>query len=228
MTGVRTLIRPALLASLALHAGALAAAAALWARESRLLSVGVPLVLMVAPREEVALADPPPEPRLLAEEPDLARWVDAPIPEEVPEPLPQERIEDVERPSFVLTAWHLVAVARSEPEESQPALPESASLEEVAAFVPATPLAGACPPPEYPWESIRRGQEGVVRLRLRIGRDGAVLEVSVETSSGFPRLDEAARAAVARWRFVPSTEGGLGVEDEVLLPVRFRLEGAPH
>jgi protein TonB len=48
--------------------------------------------------------------------------------------------------------------------------------------------------------------------------------VDIKQSSGFPRLDEAARAAVERWRFVPARQGTEAVEASVLVPLHFSLD----
>jgi protein TonB len=46
----------------------------------------------------------------------------------------------------------------------------------------------------------------------------------VHESSGHARLDEAAREAVGRWRFVPAKQGTRALAAWVLVPVRFALE----
>ena len=51
------------------------------------------------------------------------------------------------------------------------------------------------------------GEEGKVLLKVRVLPDGNPASVDVEKSSSFGRLDEAARQAVARWRFVPAKRG---------------------
>ncbi|MFW6162471.1 MAG: energy transducer TonB, partial [Planctomycetota bacterium] len=48
-------------------------------------------------------------------------------------------------------------------------------------------------------------------------------EVRVARSSGHAVLDEAAVAAVRRWRFTPARAGGAAVTAEVEIPIRFRL-----
>nr|WP_246523957.1 energy transducer TonB [Neoroseomonas eburnea] len=78
-------------------------------------------------------------------------------------------------------------------------------------------------PPEYPAESRRRGEEGVVRLSLRIGSDGRVEGVEVLESSGYPALDRAAQEATRRWRFRPAMQGGLSVAATLTTAVHFRL-----
>lgn len=63
--------------------------------------------------------------------------------------------------------------------------------------------------PDYPPQSKRLGEEGATILRLYIMEDGRVSEAQIATSSGFPRLDEAAvKHAKRSWRFLPATEGG--------------------
>ena len=81
------------------------------------------------------------------------------------------------------------------------------------------------PPPAYPALSRRIGEEGRVILRVLVGTAGSAEEVQVRTSSGHPRLDQAARAAVQRWKFVPARRGEHPVAAWVLIPISFRLEG---
>jgi len=70
---------------------------------------------------------------------------------------------------------------------------------------------------DYPEEAIRRGQEGEVLLRIRVGEGGIPKEIRVARSSGARVLDEAARNGVVRAAPLPSTPGWFEV------PVRFRL-----
>lgn len=79
------------------------------------------------------------------------------------------------------------------------------------------------PKPVYPPMSRRQGEEGKVVLRVRVSAQGLPLAVEVKQSSGFARLDEAARAAVERWRFVPARQGDEPVEAAVLVPLNFTL-----
>ncbi|WP_300452496.1 TonB family protein [Accumulibacter sp.] len=80
------------------------------------------------------------------------------------------------------------------------------------------------PQPVYPIASRRLGEEGRVLLRVRVSAQGWPAEVDVKQSSGFPRLDQAARAAVQRWRFVPARQGTEAVEASVLVPLQFTLD----
>jgi protein TonB len=80
------------------------------------------------------------------------------------------------------------------------------------------------PKPVYPAASRRIGEEGRVLLRVRVSAQGLPLSVDIRQSSGFPRLDEAARAAVERWRFVPAKQGAEAVESTVVVPLQFTLD----
>lgn len=79
-------------------------------------------------------------------------------------------------------------------------------------------------PPQYPPESRRRGEEGSVRLALRISASGQVVAGEVVGSSGFEALDRAALEAARGWRFRPATEGGIPVAATLTTNVVFRLE----
>lgn len=80
------------------------------------------------------------------------------------------------------------------------------------------------PKPAYPSLSRRLGEEGKVLLKVRVTTEGHPAAVDLEKSSNFERLDEAARQAVTRWRFVPARRGDEAVEASVIVPVVFRLD----
>lgn len=80
------------------------------------------------------------------------------------------------------------------------------------------------PAPQYPRVSRRRGEEGRVVLNVRVSGDGSAAAVDVAESSGYPRLDDAARDAVVGWRFVPAQRGEAKVESWLKVPIVFRLE----
>lgn len=90
---------------------------------------------------------------------------------------------------------------------------------------PPTPLAGGAgnAAPKYPMEARRRKQQGTVRLRVVVSIEGRVRDISVARSSGFDSLDEAALAAVARWRFTPAVRAGEPIEGVGYVPIPFRL-----
>lgn len=78
-------------------------------------------------------------------------------------------------------------------------------------------------PPAYPNIARRRGQEGLVLLRVEVSPGGNVAAVQVAASSGHPILDRAAVNAVEDWRFQPAQRGGQNIAATLEIPVRFRL-----
>lgn len=77
------------------------------------------------------------------------------------------------------------------------------------------------PAPHYPPTSRRLGEKGVVVLRVMVSSGGRAEHVEIKASSGFERLDLAAREAVSSWRFVPARRGDEHVAAWVLVPVSF-------
>jgi protein TonB len=81
------------------------------------------------------------------------------------------------------------------------------------------------PAPVYPTLSRRLGEEGRVVLRVFVEPGGRPGRIEIGTSSGAPRLDQAAQEAVRRWQFVPARRGEEAVGAWVLVPVVFNLRG---
>ena len=68
--------------------------------------------------------------------------------------------------------------------------------------------AKACEKPEYPPASLRAQESGIVLLAFLIDLDGSAIESRIERSTGFRRLDEAARKALGLCKFKPATVDG--------------------
>jgi periplasmic protein TonB len=81
-----------------------------------------------------------------------------------------------------------------------------------------------CEKPEYPSASRRLEEEGTVSLRFLVGPDGKVIQAEVEKSSGFKRLDEAARAGLSRCAFKPATVDGKPEQGWATMKYTWRLE----
>lgn len=81
------------------------------------------------------------------------------------------------------------------------------------------------PRPAYPPAARRRGDQGRVQLRVLVSKAGLAERVELHRSSGSAALDQAARAAVERWRFVPARRGHETLSDWVIVPILFSLEG---
>jgi periplasmic protein TonB len=76
-------------------------------------------------------------------------------------------------------------------------------------------------PPVYPRESQRRREHGTVILRVLVDAEGRPAQIRVERSSGFERLDSAAREAVAKFLFRPYEVNGTAQPAQVLIPIGF-------
>lgn len=78
--------------------------------------------------------------------------------------------------------------------------------------------------PVYPVEAVRHAEQGAVLLVVHIAPDGSPSGVDVAESSGYPRLDQAARDAVQTWRFVPAVKDGAPIPFDMEFRVDFQLE----
>lgn len=162
----------------------------------------------------------PPAPQQAAPKP-------APKPPE-PKPLPKAPPRQLVAQAPVLSPAEPVAPPAPElpvvaPAPAAPAMP-----------LPAGPVAlggelsVVCPErraPVYPPMSRRLGESGKVVLRVTLNAQGRVAKATVNQSSGFNRLDEAALAAVREWRCTPAQRNGQAVEATALQPFNFVLEG---
>jgi periplasmic protein TonB len=84
---------------------------------------------------------------------------------------------------------------------------------------------GGLTKPEYPPSEKRAEHAGTVYLQLLVLETGRVGEARIQTSSGYPKLDEAAVSEAKRsWRFVPGSEDGKPVQMWVTVPLVFKLE----
>lgn len=80
------------------------------------------------------------------------------------------------------------------------------------------------PAPAYPPLARRMGEEGKVILRVSVNPQGTADSVEIRTSSGSPRLDEAAQKTVRNWKFIPAKRGETAIQSWVLVPIIFKLE----
>lgn len=77
--------------------------------------------------------------------------------------------------------------------------------------------------PTYPPASRRAGEEGTVRLKVLVDESGRPKDVQVAQTSGFTRLDEAAKQAVRRWKFQAATDGGRAITVWTQVAITFKL-----
>lgn len=107
--------------------------------------------------------------------------------------------------------------SRAAPPDSEAGLPPYGAF----VYVEVLPRTLERVPPVYPEQARRAGIEGTVTVNALIGRDGLVKDTRVSRS--IPPLDEAALAAVRKWRFSPARAHDKPVAVWVAVPVRFAL-----
>jgi periplasmic protein TonB len=76
----------------------------------------------------------------------------------------------------------------------------------------------------YPDASKRANEEGTCKVKITVGADGKINDQSIETSSGFPRLDDACLKAVRGQRMQPALQDGKPVEYTGVLPISWKLK----
>jgi periplasmic protein TonB len=184
------------------------------------------------------LAYEPARTSVVSAAPIMVEWILAPRPEvapaEPPKPKPVRRTRvQAHEPAPILASQPAPAseplaepVATAEPAPS----PDETQLEAAPTPVVITqPIFNADyldnPPPAYPPLSRRAGEQGRVLLRVLVNPGGRAEEVEVRASSGYSRLDDTARQTVRRWKFVPAKRGSEPVPGWVVIPISFRLEG---
>lgn len=86
------------------------------------------------------------------------------------------------------------------------------------------PLPGHSPKPPYPIEALRRGEGGLVTLRVQVSAEGRPTNVEIAKRSSHRELDRAAVRTVRTWRFVPAVRKGKAVAAVVIVPVEFKPE----
>ncbi len=187
----------------------------------------------------------PPKPSVVA-----VRWMAAPEPAERQAPpvsqpqtsIPPAKVVPVARPAvkpkpkpIVKSPSRVVAPAEARPlpQASRPAaaLPVKAVASTKPSAAPAVPIREPQyqsatlrnPAPSYPPLSRRFGEQGSVMLRVLVSATGEPLQVELLSSSGYARLDAAARKMVAKWSFIPAQQGQEKIQAWVRVPVVFQL-----
>ena len=181
-----------------------------------------------APRVEPVPPAPPPPPTPQPSPPPPPVAPTPPPPVAAPSPAPPAQVPPVEvavGPSVTPTQA-ITAVANSSPQPAPAvaAAPAAPSRPAPPTRTPASVSAAQCEKPDYPSASRRMEEEGTVSLRFLVGVDGKVIQSEIEKSSGFKRLDEAARAGLSKCRFQPATVDGRPEQAWASMKYTWRLE----
>jgi protein TonB len=78
--------------------------------------------------------------------------------------------------------------------------------------------------PRYPREARSTGVEGWIELQLELDSQGHVIRSDVLESEPPGFFDDAAKTAVARWRYCPPTEVGQPYPDPHTTKLKFEIE----
>ena len=204
-----------------------------------------PMEVRMVPAEqaaepEIETAEPPPPVEI--KQPDLAAIVEPPPPDLPPPEFPITKIDippPDEPPPPVIPPLQKKPDPKPEqkpvqrkppapvpqaPVDNQPqqATPAPAAAPRV---VSASQLGFLVPPNTlYPARSRKVGEQGTVMVRVLVDVAGRPAQVTLETSSGHPALDEAAMSAVRGAQFRPYSEGGVAKTVLVRVPINFVLQ----
>lgn len=204
----RLSVRAVLLIAAA-HAGVLALLASLDV-------VPLPSAVRTLTVDLIRPAAPPPAPPQEIVKPKPRPVEVKPRPRRQPDPVPQPMLAAPAESPAPAVEVPVVPVVREAP--PAPPAPVSVSQPRFDADYLTNPA------PAYPPLSRRMGEEGKVVLRVHVEPNGSPSQVEVKTTSGSPRLDQAALDAVRRWRFVPAKRGDEPVAAWVLVPIVFNLK----
>jgi protein TonB len=177
-------------------------------------------------------APPTPQPPPKVVEKPLPKVVEKPAPvvKKPSPPKPAPRPEATEKSISTPAPPPPVAASPAAPEPQAAAAQPAAPPAPPAPAVPAPPktVSGVeyiqPPQPDYPPLAKRMGEEGKVMLRVLVSDRGRPEKVDVQKSSGFARLDEAARQAAMRAMFKPHLEDGKPVAVYALIPINFSIQ----
>ncbi len=218
-----TLLLPALLFSLAVHAVASALLFSNW--HPRTVEPPPALTVKLEAPPPVVVSEPPP--------PVERRQTNRAA---IPRATPAVRLQRAPVPNPVVIERVEPAPLAIEPAPEIP--PASVVVAKAAATVSQAVRVDAVEPPHfnvaylnnprpaYPSIARKLGLEGVVVLRVQVNAAGAPEQVAVTKTSGVSVLDDAALKAVRGWTFVPARRGDTPVAHPVDVPIRFQLKNS--
>jgi protein TonB len=169
---------------------------------------------------EIAPPPPPPPPPPEPPKPQVAKVVPAPV--KAAPPLPVVRPESVDNGPPTADSVQVATEPTPAPAPvvaAPPAPPAPEPVTEARGFVGYR----SNPAPEYPALAQDRGMQGRVLLKVHVLASGKPDNVTVEKSTGFKILDDAAIKAVLQWSFDPAKRGQTPIDGWVTVPLNFKL-----
>lgn len=193
------------------------------------------LVDKVMPVVMLTTIEQPPEPIKAAVPPPTKVTPTTPIPVAAPTPPAPPTVHKPVEPQKLVASPSLPPATNAPVGTVQPA----AAPAPVQAATPPAPVKSAGPvavalgqlrcsditplASDYPPMSLKMEEEGTATVRLTIGESGAVEDVRIEKTSGFPRLDAAALRVGKRAQCRPYLVAGRAQSVTAPLPVGFTL-----
>ncbi|ANN80373.1 energy transducer TonB [Bordetella flabilis] len=169
-----------------------------------------------APPEKI---EPTPEPEPVVEKPP----VPAPQPKPKPKPKPRPPVQQAPAPKPVEQPPTPAPPAGAPDGATMTQAPRQGPPRDQPETVSNIEYLGAGPAPVYPAASKRRREEGRVMVLVVVNPQGLVEKATVVSSSGYPRLDEAALDALRRVRFKPYTRNGVAYTVQARIPFDFNI-----
>jgi len=144
-----------------------------------------------------------------------------------PQEMPRDYSPPIQDVTYMLTPPQDVMI---ETESITPPPVVNATIADPGPAIVAPPVVESveyvrAPAPVYPVESSRRRERGTVLLRVLVDALGRPAQIQLERSSGYSRLDEAARMAVQKALFQPYEVNGVAQPAQVLIPIEFTRRG---
>jgi len=177
-----------------------------------------PIAQQVAAESIPQPAPPKPTPRVKPKvEPKPVQKVSKPTPQPVaPSPVPSPTPAPAAEPT---------PTAAAAPAAAAPAAAAGPAREtmEVSAPKNVPTLQCAFVKPDYPSMSRRRGESGTAYVHFVVGVTGKIESIDLQKSSGYPRLDEAALAAMRATTCRPYIENGQAIRAARTQPYNFGL-----
>ena len=173
----------------------------------------VQAVLLEETKPDIPPPPPPPPP--------------PPVPpsKNLPPPTPQAYVPSVDLPVVIAAPpANAIAAVSATPQPPAPQAPSVPTVKSEPVRTSAVVNSANCEKPDYPSASRRMEEEGTVSLRFLVGADGKVVQSEIEKSSGFKRLDEAARAGLSKCAFKPATVDGKPEQAWASMKYTWRLE----
>jgi periplasmic protein TonB len=139
--------------------------------------------------------------------------------------VPKAEVETNQKPTDTISGvTSNVEEATPAVERAAPVVPDAPPVTKAEPVKTMARLLKGCRLPQYPKRSEEKGEEGTVVLRFLVGTDGRVQSAQLVKSSGFERLDNAARDAFMQCTFSPGTVDGTPQSSWVKQPFTWRLK----